>query len=145
MITRAQTEALATFVSRIRPDWDHPGIVAAITKAGQLGTPAEIGTALCRLAGNVELRTPAILAGPGPHWHDTSVAARVWPDMCPTHPHVPLYRCEDYGPCAQAATAPPTGWRDDVKLKRRPRAIHPEPKPTDLDPLRDRMDAEAAS
>ena len=29
--TRAQAEALATFVRLIRKDWDHPGIVHAIT------------------------------------------------------------------------------------------------------------------
>ena len=29
--TRVQAEALATFVRQLRPDWDHPGIVHAIT------------------------------------------------------------------------------------------------------------------
>ena len=84
-ITHAQAQALATFVSRIRDDWDHPGIVAAITKARELGNAAEIGTALCRLAANAELKTPAMLADPGSHWRDTTVASRLAPVMCPDH------------------------------------------------------------
>lgn len=123
-MTQAQAQALAAFVWRIRDDWDQPGILAAIRKAGTLGTPAEIGTALCRLAGNRELRTPALLSEPGPHWHETSVASRVWPVMCEQHPHVRASRCDVDGPCAAYVTpagiaAVRTALRDAPKPPRR--------------------------
>ena len=31
MMTRAQGVAIATAVQQLRPDWDHPGIVAALS------------------------------------------------------------------------------------------------------------------
>ncbi len=83
--TKAQAQALAAFITRIREDWDHPGIVAAIQKASALGSAADIGVGLCRLAGNAELRTPATLADPGSHWRDTSVGKITPPVMCPEH------------------------------------------------------------
>lgn len=144
-ISTAQAQALGAFISRIRDDWDHPGIVAAITKAAPLGNPAEIGTALCRLAANHELRTPALLSEPGPHWHDTSVATRVWPVMCQQHPDVRASRCDIDGPCAAHVT---TRGADDVKaaLRSAPRMTlpvqRPEPKPRDLDDVRARADRE---
>lgn len=146
MITEAQTQALAAFVARIRADWDQPGIVAAIRKASTLGNPAEIGTALCRLAGNRELRTPAMLADPGTHWHDTTVAARVWPVMCETHPDVRASRCDTDGPCARAVaqTDHATGAaRVRAEYQPRPRPIRaPERPATDLDAVRKRIDEE---
>lgn len=67
-ISRAEAEALAAFIARARPDWDHPGIVAAIKKAAHCGTPLEIGVALCIIAKDRSLRTPALLAEKGRHW-----------------------------------------------------------------------------
>ena len=146
-ITKAQSQALAAFISRVRDDWDHAGIVAAIERAATLGTPAEIGTALCRLAGNHELRTPALLASPGTHWHETSVAARVWPVMCEHHPDVRASRCDYDGPCAATVT---TAGAADVKAAlrnaprlARPAARDPKPTPRDLDDVRARADQEA--
>jgi len=143
-INAAQTQALAAFVSRIRDDWDHPGIVAAIQKAAPLGTPADIGTALCRLAANLELRTPAILADPGTHWADTTVAKRTPPVMCPEH------SMEKAGACraciAQAVpveAVPILAASVRAAVKRAPvKHSHSEPKPTDLDATRERADKE---
>ena len=42
MMTRAQEVAIATAVQQLRPDWDHPGIVAALRAAQAHGTPAEV-------------------------------------------------------------------------------------------------------
>jgi hypothetical protein len=95
MISRTQAEALATFITRIRPDWDHPGILAAIGKAQHLGSPAAIGSALCRLADNRELRTPATLPDPGAHWAGTPVAAIRPPTMCGDHPRRRALNCPD--------------------------------------------------
>lgn len=148
-ITKAQAQALATFVSRIRDDWDHPGIVAAIEKAATLGTPAEIGTALCRLAANEEHRTPAFLPEPGQHWRDTSVASRVWPVMCEMHPGVRASRCDIDGPCsATVASADHATGAAAVRaaMLPRPRPVaRREPAPADLTATRARADAEAGA
>ena len=148
-ITTTEAQALATFISRIRDDWNHPGIVAAIEKAAPLGTPADIGTALCRLAANTELRTPALLAEDGPHWRDTTVASRIWPVMCTRHPEVRASRCDYDGPCAADVT---TRGADAVRaaLAEAPRPARPaiaeRPTPErDLDETRRRADQEATS
>lgn len=104
-ISQAQAQALATFVSRIRTDWDHPGIVAAIQRAAAIASPADIGVALCRLAANPDLRTPAILPDPGTHWQGTLTGSRPAPVMCPDHPTWKASACTDSGPCRAASDA----------------------------------------
>lgn len=140
-ISKVDAQALATFIGRCRPDWDHPGIVAAIGKAAHLGSPAAIGAALCRLAENYELRTPATLVDPGKHWHGTSVATRQPPVMCPDHPGEKAGACPK---CEAAAVPPPPDWRDGITLARRARP-HTKPEPTnDLEATRARADAQEA-
>lgn len=144
-ITTAQTQALATFVSRLRDDWDHPGIVAAITKAAPIATPADIGTALCRLAGNLELRTPATLASPGPHWRDTETGKRSLPDLCPEH------RAQKAGACPECiARAVPADRAAELGLWQRPKLTRPartrrapQPSTPDLGDVRARADRES--
>ena len=141
-ITKAEAQALATFVARCREDWDHPGIVAAIGKAAHLGAPAAIGAALCRLAENRELRTPASLASPGAHWGGTTVAKVAPPVMCPDHPSQKASWCLE---CEDEATPPPADWRGDVTLSRRARP-KTRPEPThDLADVRARADREATT
>jgi hypothetical protein len=107
-ITKTEAQALATFISRVRTDWDHPGVMAAIHKARDLGSAAAIGAALCRLAENTQLRTPALLAEPGAHWAGTTVATRQPPQRCTDHPTQPAGRCTQ---CEHLATPPPPQWR----------------------------------
>ena len=95
MITQTQAEALATAVARARTDWDRPGILTAIHAAAHLGDPIAIGAALYALASNREMRTPACLRLPGPHWTGTVVADRKPPTMCGEHPQHPTARCPD--------------------------------------------------
>ena len=146
-ITHAQAQALATFVSRIRDDWDHPGIVAAITKARELGNAADIGTALCRLAANAELKTPAMLADPGAHWRDTTVATRQAPTMCPEHPTEKAGHCRA---CITDALTDPEAIHAKAEAVRAAMKPRPKPKPrrdpepTDLSATRARADKEAA-
>lgn len=88
-ISQTQATALATFVAKVRDDWDQPGILAAIQKAQSLGNPLQIGRALIALAENRELRTPALLASPGKHW--VQDGAPTGPNVsnnvrCPEHP-----------------------------------------------------------
>ena len=97
--------------------------------------------ALCRLAENLELRTPAMLAEPGNHWGGTTVAKLAPPVMCPDHPGEKAGACRV---CEQAAIPPPANWRDDVTLTRRTRP-KTRPEPThDLADVRARADAEEA-
>lgn len=149
-VTQAEAQSLAAFIVRIRDDWDHPGVVAAIRKASALGSAADIGVALCRLAGNRELRTPATLADPGPHWRDTTVGKRDLPAMCPEHPAEKAGHCRE---CVSRAVQPTGAVRAalaDAKAAvraNRPTAPRraPEPAPRDTaraDHLRALIDQE---
>ena len=96
MMTRAQEVAIATAVQQLRPDWDHPGIVAALRAAQAHGTPAEVAAAAFRLAGNLQVRTPGMLAKPGAHWKapaEGGPTVSVVVTRCPEHPEHPAARC----------------------------------------------------
>ena len=144
-ITRVEAQALAAFVTRIRDDWDQPGIVAAIEKAAPLGAPAAIGAALCRLAENRDLRTPAMLAEPGTHWAGTTVAKLAPPVMCVDHPDQPARECRECRalavPAAECAT-----WQRPAPSRRARTARRPDPTPdeTRRQALRDQLDAKEA-
>ena len=68
-LTRPQAEALAAFVARVRNDWSHGGIVAAIETANT-GDALDTARALVNLAADPSVRTPALLAKPGPWWRN---------------------------------------------------------------------------
>ena len=96
MMTRAQEVAIATAVQQVRPEWDHPGILAALEKAAPLGTPAEVAAAAFRLAGNLQVRTPGMLSQPGAHWRapaDGGPTVSVVVTRCGEHPEHPAARC----------------------------------------------------
>ena len=98
MMTRSQEVAIATAVQQLRPDWDHPGIVAALRAAQAHGTPAEVAAAACRLAGNLKLRNPGMLAQPGAHWKapaegGPTVSVVVTRCAVQGHEHLPAARC----------------------------------------------------
>ena len=80
--------ALARFVHCLRPDWDVPGIRTAIHAARNLDSRESIAHALIALTRRDELRTPALLASDGPHWHTgRTPETRVEPARCTIHPH----------------------------------------------------------
>ena len=96
MMTRAQEVAIATAVQQLRPDWDHPGIVAALRAAQAHGTPAEVAAAACRLAGDTNTRTPGRLKDPGAHWKapaEGGPTVSVVVTRCPEHTEHPAARC----------------------------------------------------
>ena len=96
MMTRAQGVAIATAVQQVRPEWDHAGILAALEKASTLGTPAEVAAAAFRLAGNLQVRTPGMLAQPGKHWRapaEGGPTVSVVVTRCGEHPEHPAARC----------------------------------------------------
>jgi len=149
-IDHTQATALAAFVGRIRPDWDHPGIVAAIGKARSLGSAAAIGAALCRLAENRELRTPAMLAEPGTHWSGTTVAKLPPPIMCAEHPHQPARECPDCRAQAVTDKAALADLAAAVRAHHKTRTRHtprPEPTPdrTRIEQIRAELDREATT
>lgn len=96
MMTRAQAVAIATAVQQVRPEWDHPGILAALQAAQGHGTPAEVAAAAFRLAGDLKVRTPGMLAQPGKHWRapaEGGPTVSVVVTRCGEHPEYPAARC----------------------------------------------------
>jgi len=96
MMTRAQGVAIATAVQQVRPEWDHPGILAALQAAQGHGTPAEVAAAAFRLAGDLKVRTPGMLAQPGKHWRapaEGGPTVSVVVTRCGDHPEHPAARC----------------------------------------------------
>ena len=98
MMTRAQGVAIATALQQVRPEWDHPGILAALQAAQGHGTTAEVAAAAFRLAGNLKVRTPGMLAQPGKHWRapaDGGPTVSVVVTRCAVqgHEHLPAARC----------------------------------------------------
>lgn len=75
-ITSDQARALASLVHTLRPDWDIPGIAAAIHRARHRAPALGIAHAALRLAERTDLRTPAVLEQDGAHWHPTAVETR---------------------------------------------------------------------
>lgn len=67
-ISSTQAQYLAQLTHALRPDWDVPGIRAAISRARHRAPADDIALALIRLTRRDDLRTPAILAEDGPHW-----------------------------------------------------------------------------
>ena len=68
-IDRTQAEALAAFIIRVRTDWSHGGVMAAIGKVTD-ADPLDIARALVNLAADPTALTPALLEKPGPWWRN---------------------------------------------------------------------------
>jgi len=119
---RADAEALATFVRRLRPPtgdaaWGQAQTVQAILACRE--PMSETAVALIRLAEDQTVRTPTLLNQPGPWWHRASRDERpAGPntrnlDHCPIHPGHERRDCrpcrDDHGPTlddqARAAAA----------------------------------------
>ena len=67
MMRRQDADNLAHLVAAIRPDWDHAGILAALTKVRDRELPDVVHAAV-RAASDSGNRTPAVIAMVGPHW-----------------------------------------------------------------------------
>ena len=99
MMSKAQGEALVALLHQLRHDWDTPGIRVAIQRAAQLGTPAEVAVAACRVAANTAVKTPGLIPEPGSHWQGLPAGQRPAPVMCPEHPNNRITACP---PCEAA-------------------------------------------
>jgi hypothetical protein len=126
-MTKVQAEALAAFVSRMRPEWRTVGIVAALEKAATTADAWDVAHALLNLAAEPSVLTPGLLPGPGPHWRrdDGSKPARRGDnDMhCPEHPSS-VHPCPQ---CAAKRTPPPLDDPEYAELKAALAARRPIP------------------
>lgn len=118
-MTEAQAQALAALITRLRaadgmPPWDNAGIIAKLREAAPTASSFDVARAAITLAENRELRTPAILPNPGPHWtrQDGSKPARRGDHTmrCPDHG-------EPYLSCSQCAQIEPTPPPEDVQAE----------------------------
>lgn len=145
MMSQTEAHRLAAAIHALRPDWPLASLSAFIAKSLMDRPHRDAAVALAWIATDPTTQTPARVLEAGPWWRavmaDNGTISAVT-TRCPEHPTRAAWNCPE---CATGAEPMPEGFKAGLELKRRPRAAHPEPKPTDLDPLRDRMDAEAAS
>jgi hypothetical protein len=126
-MTRVQAEALAAFVSRMRPEWRPAGIVAALEKAATTADAWDVAHALLNLAAEQSVLTPGLLPGPGPHWRrdDGSKPARRGDHdvRCPEHP-AETHPCPQ---CAAKRTPPPVNDPEWIAMRAQLAARRPIP------------------
>ena len=94
-LSQSQGQALTALLHTIRRDWGLAGITAALKKASPLGSAAEVAVAACRCAANPDMRTPALIADPGPHWLGLAAGTRLAQQMCVMHPARKAGGCVD--------------------------------------------------
>jgi len=134
-ISLNQGEALTTLLAALRKDWNPAGIRAALKKASFLGSAAEVAVAACRCAADPAMRTPFLIAEPGPHWQGTTAGTRQAPTMCAAHPAQKAGACPA---CFKAARPKPANFT--LPPRTRPRDWTPEPVVSDLAAVRERAD-----
>jgi hypothetical protein len=145
MMSQTEAHRLAAAIHALRPDWPLASLSAFIAKSLTDRPYRDAAVALAWIATDPQTQTPARVLEAGPWWRavmaDGGTVSAVT-TRCPEHPARAAWNC----PECDTVTAPmPEGFKASLELKRRPRAAHPEPKPADLDALRDRIDAEAGA
>lgn len=113
-MTEVQAQALAAFVSRVRTDWNPPGILAALEKAAPTADVHDVACALIRLAEDGTVKTPGLLPQPGPHWlkPDGSKPARRGDHTLTCPEHAERLPC---GRCIADTGAPPAEVLGDIR------------------------------
>ena len=109
-IDRDQAHALAALIATLRPDWQPPGILKALSAARTRGTAWDLAHAALYAAQDPAVRTPAVIALPGDHWRGRSLGdgTPIHYPRCPEPGHT-SYRADNCGACraeALEATAP---------------------------------------
>ena len=94
-LSQSQGQALTALLHTIRRDWGLAGITAALKKASPLGSAAEVAVAACRVAANEGIRSPSLIADPGPHWLGLAAGSRLAPVMCVAHPEQKAGSCAE--------------------------------------------------
>jgi hypothetical protein len=75
-MSHQQATTLAAFVHTLRPDWDVPGIVAALGQVRDRAVAGEVAVAAIRAATDHGNRTPAVIAMDGKHWRGGDPTSR---------------------------------------------------------------------
>lgn len=114
-ITKAQSQALVALIHQLRHDWDLPGIASAVRKASTLGPFTDLAIAATRCAANQDMRTPALIAEPGPHWLGLATGKRIASPTCSEHPQRNAGHCPE---CIAQAIPKPHGFVIPKPLKR---------------------------
>ena len=109
-IDRDQAQALAALIATLRPDWQPPGILKALSDARTRGTAWDLAHAALYAAQDPSVRTPAVIALPGDHWRGRSLGdgTPIHFPRCPEPGHT-SYRADNCGACRAErleATAP---------------------------------------
>ena len=94
-LTRTQGQRLCELIHLLRPEWDLPGITAAVRKAAEIASGPEVCVAALRVAANLEARTPGLIPQPGPHWQQTTAGKNLPPTPCGIHPSHPALGCPE--------------------------------------------------
>lgn len=81
-ITRQQADALTALLATLRPDWDKPGIWAAVSKAKDVAPTRDLCVAAIKASGLATNRTPSIIGLEGPHWRGSDHAPKL-PEIPP--------------------------------------------------------------
>lgn len=94
-ITDEQARPLAALLAALHPGWDIPGIRAALHKARHKAPADELAIAAIRCAMRADLKSPALIAEDGPHWHGTEAARDTRFERCPVDGHrsYPAWNC----------------------------------------------------
>lgn len=103
-LTQNQGKRLVELVHLLRPEWDIPGITAAVRKAAEFATGADVCIAACRVAANPEAETPGLIPQPGQHWQGTTTGRHQAPTPCGVHPTQNALGCPE---CAAIPKATP--------------------------------------
>lgn len=113
-MTEVQAQALAAFVSRVRTDWNPPGIVKALEKAAPTADVHDVACALIRLAADPTVKTPGMLTQTGPWWvkADGTKAPRRGDHTMTCPEHAERLPC---GRCIADTGAPPAEVLGDIR------------------------------
>ena len=84
-------DRLSMLGAELRPDWDRPGIRAALARVSDRPL-CDVAQALIGACARVDQRTPAVIALDGPHWRNLNTPAAV--DDVDAQPVPPALRCE---------------------------------------------------
>ena len=84
MMSKDEAEAIALDVHATRPDWDTAGIMAALAKCRDKGTPEQIRAVALTAARDARNHTPGVIALAGAHW-DAAKAREPKRAKCPDH------------------------------------------------------------
>ncbi|WP_206515563.1 hypothetical protein [Georgenia faecalis] len=95
-LEKNHAQALAAFITTLRPDWDPQGVYVALGKARDHGDAAQVAIAAIRAATTPTNRTPAVIPLQGDHWAVSSTPGTPAPHRGTRAPRCTVYGHENY-------------------------------------------------